>query len=161
MLRERPDAQFICTGMKGISQIQDWVRELKIGGSVTLLESVSHSEMADLFRSAQLAVSPSVHDGTPNSLLEAMACGCFPVAGDLESIREWIEPGVNGLIVDSRDPVSVAAAIVRGLNDSGLRESAANYNRTLIAEHAEYNRCMNRVSDFYRSAARTRGSVRA
>ena len=66
---------------------------LHLGDAVELLPSVPHADMADLFRRAQIMVSPSVHDGTPNSLLEAMACGCLPVAGDLESIREWITHG--------------------------------------------------------------------
>ena len=49
--------------------------------------------MAAVFQGARVAVSPSTHDGTPNTLLEAMSCGSFPVAGDIESLREWIEPG--------------------------------------------------------------------
>ena len=43
-----------------------------------------------------MTVSPSTHDGTPNTLLEGMACGSFPIVGDLESLREWIEPGLTG-----------------------------------------------------------------
>ena len=68
--------------------------------------------MADVFRRAQIVASPSIHDGTPNTLLEGIACGCFPVAGDLESIREWITPDENGLLFDSNDPQSIAKAIV-------------------------------------------------
>ena len=36
----------------------------------------------------------------PEAILEAMALGCFPIAGDIESVREWITPGVNGILVD-------------------------------------------------------------
>lgn len=44
--------------------------------------------MAYLFRLADVTVSLSEDDGTPNTLLEAVACGCFPIAGDIESVRE-------------------------------------------------------------------------
>jgi glycosyltransferase involved in cell wall biosynthesis len=105
--------------------------------------------MAELFRAAQVVVSPSAHDGTPNSLLEGMACGCFPVAGDLDSIREWITPGVNGLLVDASDPSALAAVILRGLNEPALRKQAADENAAIIAGRAEYTRCMARAAEFY------------
>jgi glycosyltransferase involved in cell wall biosynthesis len=83
-----------------------WLNELKISPAVDLLPKLSRLELAELFRKAQISVSPTTHDGTPNTLLEAMACGSFPVAGDLDSIREWITPGVNGLLVDSSIPTA-------------------------------------------------------
>jgi hypothetical protein len=149
VLKDRPDARFACTGMMGEAQVLDWVEKLKIGHAVELLPHCSQAELADLFRSAQVVVSPTTHDGTPNSLLEALACGCFPVAGDLDSIREWITPGRNGLLVDATDPVALAAAILRGLNESALREQAAQLNTAIIAERADYARGMQRALEFY------------
>jgi glycosyltransferase involved in cell wall biosynthesis len=99
-----PAARFICANMAGEAQAQAWVQEYNISGNVELLDMQTREQMAELYRHSQVAVSPSTHDGTPNTLLEAMACGCFPVASDLESIREWITPGVNGLLVDPSDP---------------------------------------------------------
>jgi glycosyltransferase involved in cell wall biosynthesis len=106
--------------------------------------------MADLFRKAQVAVSLSTHDGTPNTLLEAMACGCFPVAGDLESVREWIEPGVNGLLVDPGDAAAAAKAIVEGLQRPKLRQSALEMNVRMVRERAEYGRVMLEAEGFFR-----------
>jgi len=149
VLKERPDARFACTGMAGERQVLDWIKELRIGRAVELLAPRPYAQMADLFRSAQVVVSPTVHDGTPNTLLEAMACGCFPVAGDLESIREWITPGKNGLLVDAGNPSALAAAILRGLNEPALRRQAAEQNTALIAERAEYTRNMALAAKFY------------
>ena len=112
VLEKRPDARFICSSMQGEVQAEQWIKEFKIEHAVQLLAPVSHDEMADVFRSAQIIVSPAIHDGTPNSLLEGMACGCFPVAGDLESIREWITHGQNGLLVDPNDRQSIADGIL-------------------------------------------------
>ncbi len=81
-----------------------WVQELGVAAQVELLPKQTRAQMADLFRRRAVVVSPTTHDGTPNTLLEAMACGCLPVVGDLESLREWITPGVNGLLVDLRHP---------------------------------------------------------
>jgi glycosyltransferase involved in cell wall biosynthesis len=111
VLERYPQAKFVCPTMKGQGEVEKWVNSLDIGGSVELLPRQTRTEMGALFRQAQVVVSPSTHDGTPNTLLEAMACGCTPVAGDLDSIREWITPGINGLLVDPGDPQELAEAI--------------------------------------------------
>ena len=109
--------------------------------------------MAESFRRAQIVASPSIHDGTPNTLLEGIACGCFPVAGDLESIREWITPNKNGLLFDSSDPHSIAGAILTALENENLRRNAAGLNQKIISERAEYRRNMERAKEFYRQVA--------
>ena len=50
-------------------------------------------------------------------ILEGMALGALPVAGDIESIREWITQGKNGLLFDPNDPRAVAAAILSALEN--------------------------------------------
>jgi glycosyltransferase involved in cell wall biosynthesis len=107
--------------------------------------------MAKIFRAAQVVVSPSMHDGTPNSLIEGMACGCFPIAGDLESIREWIIDGQNGLLVDPTDPQSIAIGILLALERKDMRRVAAGLNTKIISARAEYTQCMKRVEKFYES----------
>jgi glycosyltransferase involved in cell wall biosynthesis len=149
VLEKHPNAQFICASMAGASEAENWIRELNISHAVELLSPMPHTQMATAFRRAQIVVSPSIHDGTPNTLLEGMACGCFPLAGDLESIREWITPNENGLLFDSNDPVSIADAIVTSIENKELRNKAATLNQEIIASRAEYENNMQRVEKFY------------
>lgn len=149
VIKQRPNAVFLCSAMSGNTTAERWTRELGIGSSVRLLPRVAREQMADFFRLAQVTVSPSTHDGTPNTLLEAMACGCFPVAGEIDSVREWITNGANGLLFDPTDPEALAAAVLRGLGDARLREDARAINHHLIAERAEYNRVMTQAESFY------------
>jgi glycosyltransferase involved in cell wall biosynthesis len=149
VLAQQPGAYFICTNMAGEEQARRWVAELDIAASVDLLEMQSRSQMAALFQGARLAVSPSTHDGTPNTLLEAMACGCLPVAGDLESIREWITPDINGLLIDPGDPKALANAILLGLCEDKLLRQAQAMNVRLISERAAYPAVMAEAARFY------------
>ena len=149
VLAKHPDAKFMCALMAGEPQAEGWIKELGIGQAVELLAPVPHFEMAEIFRRAQIVVSPSVHDGTPNTLLEGLACGCFPVAGDLESIREWITPNENGLLFDSTDPQSIADAIVTAIENKNLRDKAAGLNREIISARAEYRQNMLKADRFY------------
>lgn len=154
VLARRPDARFLCASMAGEPQAQAWIDQLGIQEAVKLLPALPHPAMADVFRSAAVLVSPSTHDGTPNTLLEGMACGCFPVAGDLESIREWITPGVNGSLVDPADAGALAEAILMALDQPDLRARAQQHNCQMIAERAEYTQSMERAAQFYRRLIR-------
>jgi glycosyltransferase involved in cell wall biosynthesis len=151
VLEKCPQVRFICIGMEDDPQIRAMVNDLGIASSVELLPQVLYSKMSELFKTAQVAVSPSTHDGTPNTLLEAMASGCFPIAGDIESLREWIIPGENGLLVDPIDPLALSRAILTALNDDDLRSKAARYNIQLIADKASYQVVMKSAERFYKS----------
>jgi len=149
VLAKQPNAKFIFALMAGESQAVQWTQELNISHAVELLPSLSHSQMADAFRRAQIVASPSIHDGTPNTLLEGIACGCFPIAGNLESIREWITPDENGLLVDPTQPRSIADAIIFALENKNLRDKAAGLNQDMIATRAEYRHNMQGAEEFY------------
>lgn len=151
VLTQRPEVRFYCPSMEGEPEAQRWVDRLKIGDYVSLMPKLSSRALADSYHAAQVMVSPSTHDGTPNSLLEAMACSAFPICGDLESIREWITHGENGLLVDASDPKKLADAIVWALKDSAMRKRAAKINAKIVAERADYNTNMERAEEFYQT----------
>jgi glycosyltransferase involved in cell wall biosynthesis len=155
VLTKQPNAKFIFASMAGASPAQQWVKELDISNTVELLPPLPHVKMAEVFRRAQIVASPSIHDGTPNSLLEGIACGCFPIAGDLESIREWITPDENGLLFDSTDPRSIAGAIISAIENKSLRSKAAGLNQNIIASRAEYKQNMQKAKEFYEEVMRT------
>jgi glycosyltransferase involved in cell wall biosynthesis len=155
VLAKQPNAKFLFASMAGEPQAAQWIRELNISNAVELLAPLPHAKMAEVFRRAQIVASPSIHDGTPNTLLEGIACGCFPVAGDLESIREWITPDENGLVFDSNNPRSIANSILSALENKNLREKAAGLNREIIATRAEYRQNMRRAEGFYEEVMRT------
>ncbi len=153
VLSQLPDTRFICTGMAGHPQTAVHLELLAAAGAdaaVEMLPQVPHKEMAGIFRRAAVTVSPTSHDGTPNTLLEAMACGSFPVAGDIDSVREWIRDGENGFLVNPRDPEALASAIVRALQSPELISRAEQTNRDLVAARAAQPIVAQQALDFYR-----------
>jgi glycosyltransferase involved in cell wall biosynthesis len=85
-----------------------------------------------------------------------MACGCFPVAGDIESIREWITHGKNGLLFDPNQPEAIAGAILTALENENLRLSAAGHNVEMLASRAEYGASMRQTEAFYQKVIASR-----
>jgi glycosyltransferase involved in cell wall biosynthesis len=161
VLERRPDVVFAAVGMRGDPRAERWLRDLGIGHAVRLLPRVEPEEMAPLFRLSAAAVSPSEFDGTPNTLLEAMACGAFPVSGDIASVREWVQDGVNGLLFPPGDPRALADATLRALGDEGLRRRAGERNEVLIRERADHAASMARAEALYVAAVRGAGGPAA
>jgi glycosyltransferase involved in cell wall biosynthesis len=137
VLQRKPGVKFACVAMAGQKEALNWIDRLKLDGKVTLLPHMPQEQLWQMLARAQVSVSISQHDGTPNTLLEAMALGAFPVVGDIESLREWITPGVNGLLVEPGSPQMIAEAILLALDNPDLCRSAEVKNSLLIAERAE------------------------
>ena len=110
----------------------------------------SQGEVFSLFRRAEVSVSITDQDGTPNSLLEAMAAGAIPVCSDLPSIREWIEPGRNGFMAAFNDPLAVAEALWLALGLSDAERSAIKAeNGRIIAARVERGSVGKRAAEKY------------
>jgi glycosyltransferase involved in cell wall biosynthesis len=151
VIKQFPKALFICPPMSGEPQAEEWIRVLDISSSVRLLPLIPHDVMWGLFKGADITTSISEHDGTPNSLLEAMACGSYPIAGDIESVREWVEDGKNGSLVDPGDSSMLADAIISALKNKKHRGRAAKMNAKIIEERASRNSVAMQVETFYQS----------
>jgi hypothetical protein len=153
VLEQFPHTVFVCPAMAGEREAEGWKQRLNLDERVVLLPPLPQAQLWGLFARSAVSVSVTTHDGTPNTLLEAMACGSFPVAGDLESIREWITPGVNGLLVEGQKAGAIAAAVGLALSSVELRRRAAGINYRMIAERAELGLMRPRLEAFYAQVA--------
>ena len=150
LVQERfSEVLFLCTAMAGQPEALRWVQRLNLRHHVRLLPYLPQSQLWDLFLHSEVSVSLSSHDGTPNSLLEAMACGSFPLAGDIESIREWITPGINGLLIEPAKPQALAEAMIMALENPAMRTHAAELNLEIIRQRAEINLVRAQLEVFY------------
>jgi len=109
-----------------------------LGDRVALLGSLPHEAIADQYAAADLFLLPSHREGMPLALLEAMAHGLAVVATPVGAIPEIVTDGETGLLVPPGDPVALAAAIRRLLDDDGLRQRLGAAARAAVQrEHSE------------------------
>jgi glycosyltransferase involved in cell wall biosynthesis len=101
------------------ASLEALVRELDLGGTVTLLGS--RDDVPDLLAVADVAVNSSNFEGTPLAVLEYMAAGKAIVATSVGGIPDVITEGVEGVLVPPRDPQALAAAIGDLLEDPERR----------------------------------------
>ena len=93
---------------------------LGLENHVDLLGPIDPPGVAGLWRKADVAVSASLTEGLPVTMVEAMAHGCAIVATRVGGIPELIHDNANGLLVPPGDPVALAAALARVMREPGL-----------------------------------------
>lgn len=94
-------------------------------------------------------VLPSIWEGLPMSLLEAMAAGCPIIATKVGGIPKLIEHGVNGSLVEPADPVHLAAEIIKLLKDPALRTAYSQKNLVLFKQKYEASIMTKRYEKLY------------
>jgi glycosyltransferase involved in cell wall biosynthesis len=95
--RDQVAADIRDKGLRGLVTVTSWLPREVV---------VQHLQAADVF------VLPSLNEGMPNALLEAMACGLPAVATSVAGNTELIQDRVNGFLVPPRDPEALGAALV-------------------------------------------------
>jgi glycosyltransferase involved in cell wall biosynthesis len=93
------------------------------------------SRLWDYLCRATVLALPSLSEGCPRALLEAMVCGLPIVATKVGGIPEILTNGVNGLLVPARDEKALANAIEKILNDTDFQKSAYSKNREVAKEY--------------------------
>ena len=119
LLRRRPNAHIVICGGDGVS----YGRRPQSGGTwreamvsefqpdparVHFVGKLPRPEYLDLLRISALHLYLSVPFVLSWSCIEALACGCLLLGSDVDPVREVIENGVNGFLVDARDSDSLA-----------------------------------------------------
>lgn len=106
-------------------------------------------DMASLIRVFDAYVLPSVWEGLPMAVLEALAAGCPVVASDVGGVGSALENGVTGSLVPPRDPQALAAAIESVVTDEGLRSRYAAAGRALFLERFSARAMTRRYESLY------------
>jgi glycosyltransferase involved in cell wall biosynthesis len=154
ILKEEPKTRFFIAGDGSEKEnLGKEVEDLELSASVRFLGRVPHEEMPDLLSRSDIYVSTSPYDGTSVSLLEALACGAFPVVTDIPSNREWIADGCNGFLVSEEDEKILARRIVQAIRDHRLLEEAYEINRRIAKERAYWRENIKRITELYQRLA--------
>jgi glycosyltransferase involved in cell wall biosynthesis len=84
--------------------------------------------MLNIYGQARISISLNISDGVPNSLLESMVMGAFPIESNTSCADEWIVNGETGFIIPPEDPERVAEAIRLAVTNDDLINRSAEVN---------------------------------
>jgi glycosyltransferase involved in cell wall biosynthesis len=141
--------QLVIAGLAGDakSQFAALAGDMGLRKQVVLLEFISEQELAALYNGADVFVYPSLYEGFGMPVLEAMACGTPVITSSAGSIPEVA--GNAALFIDPYDPSAIAEAILRVINDVGLREQMIGLGLEQ-ARKFSWNRTAQQVLKVYR-----------
>lgn len=103
----------------GRGELEAKLRALAAGlpVEVTFAGLVPNDQLAAKLREHSVFILPSLHEGLPKVLIEAMASGLVCIGTRISGIEDLIEDGVNGYLVDGFEPEDIAAVIRRAYGE--------------------------------------------
>ncbi|HEY2294295.1 MAG TPA: glycosyltransferase family 4 protein [Thermoanaerobaculia bacterium] len=106
----------------------------ELGPAVTFLGNRDAAQVRTLLRGAAALVVPSIYEGMPLVVLEAMAAGVPVVASAVSGIPEVVVDGETGWLVPPEDPEALARALEEVLTDPGEARRRGEAGRRRVAE---------------------------
>jgi glycosyltransferase involved in cell wall biosynthesis len=155
LAKEFPDLRLRMLGRGDSSLLEELRAKAASRGLTRLLDLpgfVRREELPRHLSAAHVFAGPSAHEPGPGLVyLEAMACGLPAVACDGAGAAEVVIPEQNGVLVPPGDRVALAEALRRLISDERAREAMGARARCYVLEHADSDRCLERIEAFYAS----------
>jgi glycosyltransferase involved in cell wall biosynthesis len=148
VLQAYPKAVFLLVG-DGVlrNRLESECRLLGIEKSVLFLGW--RNDVDKIYADLDVVAMSSLNEGTPVSLIEAMAAGRATVATKVGGVPDVIEDGITGILVPPKEPTAMAAAILRLLKDNILRRSMGERARLAVYPKYDVSRLIGDMENLY------------
>ena len=114
-----------------------------------IYDRIPREELLHKIKHARVLLAPSLSDGIPNSLYEAMAAGVAPIVSPLKSFSRIFTNNNNVLYARNLYPKEIAKALITLMNDDDLVNRIAENNYTLVKKIADRNIIRQRAIEYY------------
>ena len=113
----------------------------------------------EYFRAADVFALPTLREGMPNVVIEAMASGVPPVVTLLTGVTDWIVEAGTGVLVPANDRQALADALKSLIEDPGRREAMGHAARASVARRFAVERTASEMLALYREMLSGRGET--
>jgi glycosyltransferase involved in cell wall biosynthesis len=127
--------------------LENLSRELQLGGSCHFEPAVR--DVAPWMKAIDIFVLPSLSEALSNSLMEAMACGCCPVASDAGGNPELVIPMKTGLLFRKGDAADLESKLELLIRQVSLRQAMGAEAAALIARDFSLSASARRMAAIY------------
>src|SRR5690606_13785848 len=145
VLKEYPNARLVFAGTgEMMDEMKAKAKELGIADRVTMLGAVDHKDMIQYYALSDIALVPSilsagVEEATSISALEAMGSGIPLIACAVGGLKEIVDHGKDGLLVEERNVGELTDAMIRLLDEPAYGQELAKAAREkIIAEYSHF-----------------------
>jgi glycosyltransferase involved in cell wall biosynthesis len=149
-----PDARLQLVGDGPLRKnLEGLVVDLGLSGAISFAGQKSHSEIAAVYSASDIVVLPSLSEGLPMALLEAMASGRPVVATRVGGIPELVDPGRNGYLVAPGSADEIADKLLELLGHPELAAEMGAASRALVESSHSWDAISSRIVSVYASVA--------
>ncbi|MBT5868444.1 MAG: glycosyltransferase [Nitrospinaceae bacterium] len=132
------------------SSIEATIADLKLENSVHLAGFQKGETIANWLNAADIFILPSLLEGTPNILLEAMACQLAVVSTRVGGVGHVIEDGTNGCLVQPKSEIEIADTVVSLLQDPDLcQQLGKNARETIYSKYGSWKEQSLKLKNLY------------
>ena len=126
------------------------VKQLNIDSNVVFIDMIPHEKMVDFYSAADIFCLPSIHEGFPLSIAEALSIGLTIVASKTEGIPEAIIENKNGYLVEPGNVRELSEKLIKALKLSNdeITKFQKN-NRELARKDYYWEKIMKKIENVY------------
>ena len=128
---------------------------LPLQSRISVLPPLSHADSADALLGYDILLLPSYFEGTPLALIEAMCTGIPVITTATCGMKDLVQDGQNGLLVDPGDAGQIVRCIERLMTDSDLRQRLGRNAVQDVTRKCSWLGTAEVVNAAYRSLLRT------
>jgi len=121
------------------ADLQALAEKYQIAGRVHFENWLGGAALLEKYQQANLFVFPSRHEGMPNAVLEAMACGLPVIATRIAGNEELVADGETGLLTPTEDAGALRRALAQLLTDAGLCQRMGAAGRARVEQDYAWN----------------------
>ena len=128
-------------------KIKRKISDLGLDEYIIFKDFILNSELQGVYQNSDVFVLPSINEGIPRTILEAMSCGLPVVCTKLPQLTDLIKG--SGLLVPVRDSQALAEAIFRIISDKELAQKLGENGRKKVVDNYSWEDTVNKTINLY------------
>ncbi|MCP1716116.1 glycosyltransferase involved in cell wall biosynthesis [Methanocalculus alkaliphilus] len=148
LVKEYPDLMLTLVGEGPEKRsIQNQIAGLGLENAIKIIDFIRNDEMPVVYQHSDIFLLPSLHEGVPRTVLEAMSCGLPVVISEFTHLRDLLDGG--GIMFPKKNVPALANCLRILINNEDQRKIMGNLARERIVRELSWDETVRRTLDLY------------
>lgn len=150
IIAQQPETRVVFVGSGPLKKLcVNKIEQYGLKDHVHFADKVNDEEMGEYLNASDIYVTTSYSDGTSACMLEAMACGLPVIVSNAPAYYEWVEDGINGIIVPKGDSKALAESLIGLLLNPQLCNEMGKRNLEITRKRADWEKNFDTLEEIY------------
>jgi glycosyltransferase involved in cell wall biosynthesis len=139
LVKDYPNLKILLVGDGPLrKKIEDLIDRLDLRNNITIIKDIANEKLPQIYQTSDIFVLPSLNEGVPKTLLEAMTCGKPVVISELPHLNDLIQN--CGFMFPKQDVHAFAENILKLIKDKETTKTfGLNARKKIIQDHSWEN----------------------